>query len=461
MSAHRHIAHLDLDRGLSSLDELTSFDSSARGVLAVLWWRDVPLGQLNLEASELPMGSSELAARALRAISPALDAYLAGAQLSSHRDLEGMRREAAAPRLLRAALSLFGILTGPHTPAAGAATPTISVVVATRDRPNQLAACLRSLAALHMRPLEVIVVDNAPAEDGKPSAATRRVVEGFAGVRCIAEARRGSSAARNAGVAASRGQIIAFADDDETVHPAWLSRLAACFSDPAIGLATGLVLPAELETEAQMLFEQRYSFCRGFVARTFDRGFYRATRRRGVPVWEIGGSGNMAIRREVFEGLAGFDERLGAGRAGGCEELELFYRTLAAGWSCRYEPRAVTHHYHRRDMASLTRQLNAYMRGHVAAALTQWAGHHDPGNLRHLLCTLPKVYLGYCLRCVLGDRRYRASHLTAEIAGCLSGIAYYRRHRSRGPRSSLMRSRRAGAATTEGPDRAGTGAVAA
>ncbi len=457
MSTHRDIVHLDLSRSPSSLAALASPDRAERGALMVLWWRDVPLGQLEIEASELPIDAAELAALILPAIAPALDAYLAGDRLRSRRrHLERPAGEAEAPRRLRAALSLLDGLPGIRQPAVGAATPTISVIVPTRDRPNHLAACLRSLAALNRRPLEVIVVDNAPADDGRPSKTTLQVVAGAAGVRCIAEPRRGSSAARNAGVAAGRGELIAFVDDDETVHPAWLGRLADCFHDPAIGLVTGLVLPAELETEAQLIFEQRYSFSRGYVARTFGPDLYRATRRRGVPVWEIGGSGNMAIRRDVFQRLAGFDERLGAGRAGGCEELELFYRALAAGWSCRYEPRAVTHHRHRRDMASLTRQLNAYMRGHVASALTQWAGHRDPGNLRHLLWTLPKVYSGYSLRCLLGDRRYRGSHLAAEIAGCLSGVGYYRRHRSQNPRPEPNKH-----AAVEDLDRTNTGALAA
>ncbi len=305
---------------------------------------------------------------------------------------------------------------------------SISVVVPTCDRPDRLEACLRSISALRHQPLEIVVVDNSP------SPASRRVVESFPGMRYVAEPRPGSSAARNAGVAASRGEIVAFADDDETVHPDWLGQLAAGLEDPSVGLVTGLVQPAELATEAQRIFERRYGFGRGYVAKTFDGELYRSTRHRGVPTWEIGGSGNMAIRRQVFDRLGGFDERLGAGRAGGCEELELFYRALAAGVRCRYEPRAVTYHTHRRDMTALKQQLRAYMRGHVAAALVQWSAHRDIGNLHHLLWTLPKVYAGYSLRCLLGDRTYRASHLAAEITGCLAGVGYYLRHRSQDPR---------------------------
>ncbi len=435
MRASRDVVHLDLSQGLDSLMQVR------RRALVVLWWRDLPLGQLTVDGSPA-------AADVLHAIAPALDAHLAADPLAAHRWRPLDQRGEPLP-LLRAALAeLDNIASATGEPTAVGAS-AISVVVPTRNRPDALAACLESLAALQDRPLEIIVVDNAPAEGGAPSA-TRDLVEKFsqretsgtrtrretsgarARIRYVAEPRRGSSAARNAGVAASRGEVIAFVDDDETVHPAWLTALAAGFRDADVGLVTGLVLPAELATEAQRIFERRYSFARGYVARTFDAELYRATRNRGVPVWEIGGSGNMAIRRDVFEQLGGFNEQLGAGpgRAGGCEELELFYRALAAGWSCRYQPRAVTHHRHRRRMASLKRQLRAYMRGHVAAALTQWADHRDPGNLRHLLWTLPRVYTGYCLRSLLGDRTYRASHLAAEIAGCLAGVGYYRQHRS-------------------------------
>ncbi len=414
MKAPWDIVHLDLRQKLRALER------SDRGLFMVFWWRDLPLGQLSLEATRLPMSVTELAGEVLQAIAPALAAHLASDQLEPHRWYPLDQRGDPRP-LLQAALALLdNVPSAPVT----VATSSISVVVPTRNRPERLAACLRSLLALQDEPLEIIVVDNAPVASDEPSA-TREVVEA-AGVRYVAEPRRGSSAARNAGVAASRGEIVAFVDDDETVHRGWLASLAAGFCDP-VGLVTGLILPAELGTEAQLIFEQRYSFARGYVARTFDTELYRANRHREVPAWEIGGSGNMAIRREVFERLGGFDERLGAGRAGGCEELELFYRALATGVTCRYEPAAVTHHHHRREHEALKRQLRAYMRGHVAAALTQWANHRDPGNLRHLLWILPKAYAGYSLRCLLGDRTYRASHLVAEIAGCLSGVGYYRR----------------------------------
>ena len=64
---------------------------------------------------------------------------------------------------------------------------------------------------------------------------------------------------------------------------------------------TGLVLPAELRTDAQVLFESHWSFNRGYRARTFDTAFFETGDRRMAPVWDIGAGVNMAFRRDVFD----------------------------------------------------------------------------------------------------------------------------------------------------------------
>lgn len=408
------IVHFDLDRALPR----TASSTPDRGTFAVFWYRGLPLGHRTLAPG--PLSEDRLAAAALDAIAPAASAYLAAAGLGEIRATSS--RPSAELEEVRQRLAR---MPTPAPSRADHAGP-ISVVVPTRERPRALERCLASVHASRRRPDEIVVVDNAPR-----SGVARRVVARFPGVSYVAEPRTGSSAARNAGVAAASGRLIAFVDDDETVHPEWLGWLARGFVDPRVALVTGLVLPAELETRAQRIFERRYSFIRGYLPRTFGAAFYRRTRGRGVPVWEIGGSGNLAIRRRVFERLGGFDEDLGAGRAGGCEELELFYRALAAGWDCRYEPRAVTHHRHRRDRGALRRQLYGYLRGHVTAALTQAARHRDRGNFYHLLVRLPAVYARYGLRALAGDPAFAADLLAAEIAGCVAGFGYYRRHRSR------------------------------
>src|SRR5688572_22573693 len=97
------------------------------------------------------------------------------------------------------------------------AWPAISVVVCTRDRPEELSRCLDSLAAMDYRPHEVLVVDNAPATD-----ATRRLVEGRGGVvRYALEPVPGLDHARNRAIACATGDVLAFTDDDVLVDPRW------------------------------------------------------------------------------------------------------------------------------------------------------------------------------------------------------------------------------------------------
>jgi GT2 family glycosyltransferase len=221
------------------------------------------------------------------------------------------------------------------------------------------------------------------------------------------------------------GDIIAFVDDDETVHQNWLGWLSDSFAKSEVGLTTGLVLPGGLASRAQQLFEQRFSFVRGYAPASFGREYYRRHRLFGVPVWKIGGSGNLAIRRSVFEQLGGFDERLGAGAAGCSEDTELIYAALVNEWDCCYEPRAVTWHYHRQSMDELHEQVFSYMRGHVVALLIQYAKYRDLGNLVRLCLILPRTYVGYSLRALRGDPGFGLSLLRREVAGCCSGLWFY------------------------------------
>jgi GT2 family glycosyltransferase len=139
----------------------------------------------------------------------------------------------------------------------------------------------------------------------------------------------------------------------------------------------------------------------------------------------------MAIRRAVFKQLGGFDERLGAGRAGCSEDSELFYNAMFHGWHCRYEPRAVTFHFHRSHIDQMKTQLFFYMRGHVAALLIQYSKYKDIGNLLRLFINLPIVNLKNFIRGLAGDPAFRFPYLWAEISGCFSGLRFYMRNRGK------------------------------
>jgi glycosyltransferase involved in cell wall biosynthesis len=295
----------------------------------------------------------------------------------------------------------------------------ISLVICTRDRPQNLDRCLASLPSQIRRPDQVVVVDNASRTDE-----TRQVAERHNAVY-LREDRPGLDLARNRGAANSRGDIVAYTDDDTVLHPSWLRRIEDAFDTEEIWAVTGLVLPAELETEAQCLFEKVWSFARGLQRRDFGPLFYSETRKRGSPAWEIGAGANMAFRREVFDKIGGFDERLDVGAAGCSGDSEFWNRILHAGGICRYEPSAVVFHFHRRTLEGLRTQIRAYMRGHVAALLVQHERTGERGNLRRLCRSLPARYLYQGLRRLAGRRTASTCLWLDEVCGCLEGLSYY------------------------------------
>lgn len=415
---------------LAAPREEWALDGMGEGIFAVFWTGDVPLGRAWLDPNELPLSPEQVAELAARVVAPTVGYWTLGDFFSpnypaSSQFNESRRRDVSFELLdrVRAPLQAVGELGD----AAGdeARRQSLSVIVCTRDRPASLSRCLEALGCSSEPADEVIVVDNAPRGDE-----TRKVTERFAGVRYILEPVAGLSRARNTGVRAATGELIAFTDDDVEVHPRWTARVRSALSDGRHAAMTGLVLPASLEHESEYLFEAKFGgFSQGFRPMVYDRDFLESTVAWGVPVWRIGAGANMAFRRDALDVTGGFDERLGAGRAGCSEDSELWYRMLRAGLSCVYEPRAVVAHRHRGDLRGLRRQMRAYTRGHVAALLAQFERSGDWGNVKRIAITLPKYYLGRLVGRLTTVAVPTTSTYVDEVAGSLAGIAYYLRHR--------------------------------
>jgi GT2 family glycosyltransferase len=298
-----------------------------------------------------------------------------------------------------------------------------SVIICTRDRPDELRRCLASLPQQTLRAHEVIVVDNASIDP------RTRDVARAAGVIYVREDRPGLDIARNTGARRATSPIVAYTDDDVLLHPAWLERLVAAFDSPEIAAVTGLVLPAELATEAQRHFETYWSFGRGYLRQDFDAERFAAHRDDVFPAWEIGAGASMAFRRQVFERVGYFDERLDVGQAGCSGDSEFWYRVLAAGLTCRYEPRSVAFHFHRRTLDGLAQQIHHYMRGHAAALMVQWERTGIGANRRQALLHKPRWYAGRMWQRLRGARRPQDRFLREEVLGFLSGLVFYLRHR--------------------------------
>jgi GT2 family glycosyltransferase len=258
----------------------------------------------------------------------------------------------------------------PHGPAVE--LPRASIVVPTAmSRLEQLHRCLRSLAELDYPDYEVIVVDNRPAGADPVQ---------LPGVRVVRETRPGISAARNRGLAEANGTFVAFTDDDVEVDRRWLRAIGERFTESAeLAAVTGLVVPAELETPAQIFFEQSGSgLDRGYAALTFERAGRFQIRRRNLDdgservhslyeMGELGLGSNMAFRTDALRRAGGFDVALGTGTpTRGGEDLAILVQLLDAGRRLGYEPAAIVHHTHRASIEDLERQIYGYGLGFTA-----------------------------------------------------------------------------------------------
>lgn len=309
---------------------------------------------------------------------------------------------------------------------AAASSPlhTASVVICTRDRPRELQRCLASLRQQTYQPREMIVVDNASRER------TVREVARAAGATYVREDRAGLDIARNTGARHATSAIVAYTDDDVLLHRRWLERLVAAFNEPKVEAATGLVLPAELATEAQRHFEMYWGFGRGYVRHDFDAACFESfAGRGGFPAWDVGAGANMAFRRDLLERVGFFDERLDAGQAGCSGDSELWYRLIAGGSLCRYEPSAVAFHFHRRTMEGLSKQIFYYMRGHVAALLVQFERTGIVDNRARAFSILPRAYGRRLWNRLRGRKAPEDLFLREEVLGYLSGLLFYYRNR--------------------------------
>jgi len=306
-------------------------------------------------------------------------------------------------------------------------TPRLSVVVCTRERPRDLERCLRALAAQTLSDLEIIVVDNAPRTND-----TRGVVDTWR-ARYVVEPRPGLDCARNAGLAAARASVVAFTDDDAVPASDWAAVVLTTVSEPGVAGMAGAMLPFELETAAQQLFERYLER----MTRTRPRDERRVFVRPFPPssAGHVGAGANMAFRRDALDAVGPFDEAFDAGTAtqsGG--DTEMFARMLDAGLRLIYEPRAVVRHRHRRTVGELRRQLFGYGVGVYAFWTHRMTRYGDRDALRFAFQTL-RFHAGRLPDAVRGGRGELPPALVlAELAGSIWGPVAYATARRRADR---------------------------
>jgi hypothetical protein len=288
--------------------------------------------------------------------------------------------------------------------------PRISIVIPTIvSRVEDLVRCLIAIEQLEYPDFEVLLVDNRPVRP-----ASDPLVQ-IAGDRpwldVIWEPVRGISAARNAGIARATGDVVAFTDDDVVVDSNWLRTIGARFAaSPLVDAVTGLILPAELESPAQIWFERYYG---GFGGeRSYDSLTLESDRRGGLRgasrvlvrnshgavierifFFGVGGYGagaNMAFRKSSLSRIGEFDLALGTGTPSrGGEDLAAMIAILWTGGQICYEPASVVYHRHRTEYSELLKQMHGFGLG-FTAMLTSFA-QSDVQHFMTLASLIPRA----------------------------------------------------------------------
>jgi len=218
----------------------------------------------------------------------------------------------------------------------------ISVIICTYNRCDMLATVLRSLAAVDVAPRlswEVMVVDNN-STDRTREVVEQAVAEGLDNLRYLFEGRQGKSHALNSAIEAAEGEILAFTDDDVTVHPGWLTELKSIFDrNPCLG-AGGKIIATFDGTPPSWL---RLDISRPFLSPlvSFDHGDTPCFLR------EEPYGANMAFRKEAFSRYGLFRTDLGpveGNPMGKGEDSEFASRLLAAGELMMYAADAIIYH---------------------------------------------------------------------------------------------------------------------
>jgi glycosyltransferase involved in cell wall biosynthesis len=257
---------------------------------------------------------------------------------------------------------------------------TLSLVVCTRNRAQQLSACLEAVARM-TKPtgFELIVVNNASTDDTARFLSDFRRGADFPVVVCD-EPTPGLGRARNTGWRASKGDVVAFTDDDCYVASDYAEQVLRLFQARDIAYFGGRILlhdPRDYPITIQ-LSEEELQFG--------PRQFVHAGQIQGA---------NFGFTRVALIECGGFDDNLGAGTEFCCEDVEIVGRLSAAGKAGLYSPLPVVAHHHGRRAGPVVEELNrqyAIGRGayYIAMIMTpgmrlsttiEWARlmRHQPG----------------------------------------------------------------------------------
>ncbi len=245
---------------------------------------------------------------------------------------------------------------------------SISVVVPALNAEETIGLCLESLQRQRSPACEVIVVDNGSRDRTTEIVSRASSRSPVPPTILLTEQKPGPSAARNRGIRAAQGDVVAFTDADCVASPNWLHDLAPAFADDMIDGVAGNIRgyqPHTLLDKFQSLFTLRHGLGREQI---FDR--YTLTE-GGFP------TANLAVRREILEKIGGFNESLPIYT----EDHDLCRRIYREGGRIKAIPGGAVFHIHRRTLLRFLRQSFGFGRGHAQLL--------DTSSARMVLLQLP------------------------------------------------------------------------
>jgi glycosyltransferase involved in cell wall biosynthesis len=259
--------------------------------------------------------------------------------------------------------------------------PKVSVVVCVYNGERTIDACLASLKKLNYPNYEVIVVNDG-STDG-----TRQIAESYDYIRLVNQENKGLSEARNVGIRASKGEIIAFTDADCMADPDWLSYLVARFRSSDFGAVGGPNLsPADDSWVASCV--------------AVSPGAPTHVLLDDEVAEHIPGC-NMAFRRQALEAINGFDPIF---RAAG-DDVDVCWRLQNKGYKIGFSPAAVVWHFRRNTIRDYLKQQRGYGRAETllffkhpsrfnVLGQSRWFGRIYGDLSSFLASRQPRIYSG-------------------------------------------------------------------
>ncbi len=403
------VVDIELSRPILPIEGLAGY----MGVQALVRLHGVPLGYVKAPVSLGECRSATLGRLIVKELGPAIINQLLANGLASSVSLDDLKLE-----------DLIDLPPAECAANDGLDWPLVTVAVCTRDRPEDMRRCLDAICQLDYPQLDILVVDNA----SQTEATKVLIADSYPQVRYVREPRPGLDWARNRAALEAKGEIVAYTDDDVAVDARWVKGLAQVFVEsPEVMAVTGLVVPYELETEAQVLFEEQGGFGKGF-----ERKYYRVRPEEKI-TWSLLGTGNlgtganMAYRRSVFDSVGFFDPALDVGTVtNGAGDLEMFYRILKGRHTLVYEPTAIIRHRHRESYQQLRQQLQN--NGSVLSYFVCAAMAYPEDALSFVLVTLAwlkSYHLPQLWYSIFYPKQYPTELVLSELKGFVIGLTRY------------------------------------